>query len=684
MLVSSRRLCSNLSNLCYVNHFLCLRVNGTSKSRFCSYGRNEETTPSSLFSSASASSVSLNASPSLSPSSSESSCTSQVTKTYDASAPKSVPCFSRFPPSHIWKILADSSREFSGPALAAAFFQLSKKKDLSFSDPQVPLLCKRIAENTSQLRASDISNVLLAAHRFQIADIGFWSVLCKQASEFLDEFNEHSISNMFYALSGAHDRADLVLLNKLMERVISLPSTDFTPQGIAMILGALVKLEIYQEAFITKLCTAGTKDANQFNAHAIAATLRSLSKITRDVNIGNKVEGIYKSFVVALLACAQREMRNFTPQGLAGVLSAFDEKYASCFNDEILLGLMKECGNKVEQFNGQDIANVLSAFVRLETDNKLLLAQREVLVDQLRARTLSHVSSLPVQALVPVLSAFAKLGLTDRFLVVKLCARARKHLSEFTSQGVANTLNALSKFKQNDALDASAVNTKSFVQGLCVLGATKSFTPFGIAACLNGLAKLDLYDEPFVTKLREQALDKAKEFHAHEIANTIHALSKMDVFDKELISILSDQGLGKLDDFNAQAIANTLFALSKFGVRHSLISRLRAIAQERVETFNAQNIADTLRALAVMEVRDSALIGRLYARAKLLRNSFSEYDRNATQKSLADLNVALNPFKESSFEASRCGHRMPAKNALSEKQASRLKSFSVNYRRKVA
>lgn len=147
-----------------------------------------------------------------------------------------------------------------------------------------------------------------------------------------------------------------VLIHRVEFQCNSLTASEYFISGVANTLGALAKLRYPQEKLVSKLCRDALSQVQDFTAQAIATTLRALAKFPFDFDDHSLIPG--------LLAFSQQRIHEFTPQGLAALLDAY-QAFGPGFYDDLLIALLKECRAKSKLFIEQDIVACFSALSRM-------------------------------------------------------------------------------------------------------------------------------------------------------------------------------------------------------------------------------------------------------------------------------------------------------------------------------
>ncbi|WP_341817236.1 DUF1601 domain-containing protein [Wolbachia endosymbiont (group A) of Agelastica alni] len=266
----------------------------------------------------------------------------------------------------------------------------------------------------------------------------------------------------------------------------------------------------------------------------------------------------------------------------------------SCTGSKTLIYKLVQQGNtiKSKDFNSQDIANTLNALSKWDVLNSDVWDGKVTIDDQ-------------------------QVGEVEQFktLIYKLVEQGIQSSTQFNSQAIANTLNALSKWDvlNTEIQQGSKEKCKTLIYKLVQQG-NKIFEDSNsqeIANTLNSLSKFDILggekwtknEQNKIKSLIVQLAEKGQEpkvlenFNSQAIANTFDALYKFDILDNEkwtedeqnkiksLIVQLAKKGQGIYEEFNSQAIANTFNAFSKLNI---LDNKWTSNEQEELKYFIVQ------------------------------------------------------------------------------------------------
>ncbi len=518
--------------------------------------------------------------------------------------------------SELWVDILDNEATLEAVNISGTYNSLSKLKVLGdewSKDQQksfkslIVKLAEKGREIYEQFNSQHIANTLNALSKWDVLDSDVWDGKVTDATVTIEE--QISKVELFKAL-----------IYKLVEQGIQ-SSTQFNSQDIANTLNALSKWDVLDnqefedskdkfKTLIVKLIAQGNTISTQFNSQAIASTFNALSKWNvlnstiwtgkvqikkgKEVTEVNKVQ-LFKDFIV-----------NLAEQGI----------------------------QSSTQFNSQHIASTLNALSKWDVLNSDVWDGKVTIDDQ-------------------------QVGEVEQFktLIYKLVEQGIQSSTQFNSQAIANTLNALSKWDvlNTEIQQGSTEKCKTLIYKLVQQGNTiksKDFNSQDIASTLNALSKWDVLNteiqqgskekcKTLIYKLVQQGNTiKSKDFNSQDIANTLNALSKWDVLNsdvwdgkvtiddqqvgeveqfKTLIYKLVEQGIQSSTQFNSQAIANTLNALPKWDVLNTEIQQgskekcktlIYKLVEQGIQSstqFNSQAIANTLNALSKWDVLNTEI-----------------------------------------------------------------------------
>ena len=274
-------------------------------------------------------------------------------------------------------------------------------------------------------------------------------------------------------------------------------------------------------------------------------------------------------------------------------------------------------------------------------------------------------TSLNVIGATSLLIALARLGVNDESLLARIVETFKKYPHQLSAHNISNALNSMSKleFAHQETLDV-----------LCREGRIrkKDFTPQGIATSLNALShvSIPLAKEEFIGALKEHTRETCGKFtgqtsaivlgalyrlgagkadrtvqkvlslaprsipgmDAHSIASIARTLSQYEITDPKLFSRIVKRAIERIHDFPPQGIVFLLRFASDYAnvaevatERSALLNALVLQIMRQVPSYNCVSVTASLQGLAKCGmVSEEAVAHALFTRAMELLEKASE------------------------------------------------------------
>lgn len=269
-------------------------------------------------------------------------------------------------------------------------------------------------------------------------------------------------------------------------------------------------------------------------------------------------------------------------------------------------------GNRLDQFDSHELANVAWAFAKCERRDDALFLESlsKVCVDRLH--------EFGPQELANCAWALAKLNVVDTTMFFdKLLLSFKPY--RYASQGLSMTAWALATVG-HDA-------TPEFWTDVATVASHRvrvdDFNGQDIANTLWALARAGARLSPLVEALSTRpAFD---DLNSQELSMTAWALAKRNSKVDTILDKVASAALSKVDDFNSQELANTCWAFAKCRKLDILSDSFSAAAVKTIHTFEPQHLANTAWAFAKAGIPDHDLFVAIAGRAE--RTHFEDISR---------------------------------------------------------
>eukprot|EP00927_Polykrikos_kofoidii_P051826 TRINITY_DN45611_c0_g1_i1.p1 TRINITY_DN45611_c0_g1~~TRINITY_DN45611_c0_g1_i1.p1 ORF type:complete len:570 (+),score=101.16 TRINITY_DN45611_c0_g1_i1:122-1831(+) len=326
---------------------------------------------------------------------------------------------------------------------------------------------------------------------------------------------------------------------------------------------------------------------------ARAATSTISSTVVGD---GNVVKGLALS-VRNLAAGGQRALQRpeavarvqecvdhaeaFTPQGLAIVCVAFARLRAVEPLRKVSAAAAAAIAQRPGEFNEQDVSNIANALARarLPSGGPFFREIARFFEVFLGPRFGDFFTS---QGLANTLNAHASLGEELGPPSVQLAWKEAllAHAPRFTAPQLANVLNSIARFQLRDALTDDPDCWRRAVRTQL-----HDFDVQGLSNVLNSYARLDLAEPDLAQELTEKLLKRhPREFDEQAVATSLNACARLGLDGSDFVSFLNDGLLDRvLRTFTSQGFANAALALSRLTYTQRTIELLADECLRRLE-----------------------------------------------------------------------------------------------------
>ena len=384
-------------------------------------------------------------------------------------------------------------------------------------------------------------------------DMGIVDALAKHALMMANEFDAHSLTNIFWGYANMGIAPNPQLVSILCKRALSI-IPNFRPQNVAMFLTSFSKLEIPPPAeVLSSLLKRAVKICPEFEPTDIAKLLFALAKMNIKSN---------PQLVEALEKRVTEVASQLKPGDLSNVLYAYAVLGLEPPSSMVDV-LAKRAKSMAGEFNQVSIVTFLWAFAKLN------MTMTPEILTPLTQKVVQAEGEMDLQTLSTLLWSLGKLGNTstsgeligsvEQKILAELAKKSDSDIKEPTF--VANLVWSFGKLGRTIPTDVSdRINRRA-------LALKSDFKPNDIGSFLWGCAKLGISAEPEVLKdFLDQISSKIAYLKSEDISNIIWTFAMLGLDTQtELTNKLVKHAVTLADSFSADDVASFLWGLAVLG-----------------------------------------------------------------------------------------------------------------------
>lgn len=134
------------------------------------------------------------------------------------------------------------------------------------------------------------------------------------------------------------------------------------------------------------------------------------------------------------------------------------------------------------------------------------------------------------------------------------------------------------------------------------------FTPHDMTCIAWGFASLSVRNEPLMSVLAAEVVNKIRTFDQRHLSNTAWAFAKCGLWNAQLVQLITEESLVKISTFTANSLGHISWAMAHWGARNSTM--MDAIAQEvqaKISDFSPMPLAMTAWSFSSLQIRNAQL-----------------------------------------------------------------------------
>ncbi|KAL3785766.1 hypothetical protein ACHAWO_009725 [Cyclotella atomus] len=370
----------------------------------------------------------------------------------------------------------------------------------------------------------------------------------------------------------------------------------------------------------------------------VILSMAKIAKAAKEAQQKRKLNNYHRAFGNVLLAegaiedvfdvfamAADRILPDYGARHISNLAYAYALiGYNPQLDNQTLLGKIGDASiGFIEDFNGQDVSNMVWAFATLNVEHPALFQIVGDHIDEL-----DDLESFTPQALANITWAYGTAGMKHPPLFEKVCTHINRlnDLRSFTSQNLANIVWAYATAGVQHAELFETVGDH-----INQLDNLKSFTPQALsntvwAYATAGVKHRDLF-EKVGTHINQ--LYNLNSFNPQDFANTVWAYATAEIQHTDLFCKIGDHihQLDNLKSFTPQALANTVWAYATANeLRSDLFEKIGNATSNRGDftLFTDQAIANIAWAYTVANADGTTIFNGTFTRALLERTFLIE------------------------------------------------------------
>jgi len=190
----------------------------------------------------------------------------------------------------------------------------------------------------------------------------------------------------------------------------------------------------------------------------------------------------------------------------------------------------------------------------------------------------------------------------------KLLRLVQSRLSDFTAQGVSNTVWAIGTMRVDYTVDAEFLDAVNDIAKVKIM----EFTPQALANTAWACATLRMLRTDLLTEVRRACLASVAAFNPQDLANISWAFGSLGMLDTEFLDGVAQVALPMLGAFKPAEMSNITWAFATAGYyKREIFDRVAQVAIENAQALNSKALANIAWSFATLEVRNDELLTNL-------------------------------------------------------------------------